>query len=200
MFVLREDMQERKASGPGGAWDLVSYESIRAWGLRFGRIFANMPPDLYDGRLEASIPDRCGGSRRFPGLQVGCGMMNTSSMYHLSPSCGRRCLRHRYRGEVHCFAHSAPAGGTPACPCPAINGQAIYDAFLGSGTNLIAPKITGVCDGLESQPPFCRCDRATLAGHRARQCIKPAVNRSTRAPTARTTSIRSRTWRENHSS
>ena len=36
------------------------------------------------------------------------------------------------------FAHSEPAGGTPACPWSAINSQAAYEPFFGSGTNLIA--------------------------------------------------------------
>jgi hypothetical protein len=35
------------------------------------------------------------------------------------------------------FAHSEPAGGTPACLWPVINNrQAFYDPFLGSGTSL----------------------------------------------------------------
>jgi hypothetical protein len=65
----------------------------------------------------------------------------------------------RYRGRGSLFVHSEPAGGTPARSWPAINnsqpGQAIYHSFLGSGTSLIAPEMSGrVCYGLELNPLY----------------------------------------------
>ena len=43
-------------------------------------IHAGHPPNLYDGRLEASIPDHRRGFRRFPGSQVGCGTERSNSV------------------------------------------------------------------------------------------------------------------------
>jgi hypothetical protein len=76
----------------------------------------------------------------------------------------------RYSGRGSLFVHSEPAGGTPARSWPAINnsqpGQAIYHPFLGSGTSLIAPEMSGrVCYGLELNPLYVN----VIAGlHRAR--------------------------------
>ena len=59
------------------------------------------------------------------------------------------------------------------------NSQAIYDSFLGSGTNLIAaendqPRLLRS----RAQSPLCRCDRATMAGLHGRAAMHQASGQS----------------------